>query len=132
MSNKGLGGKGLSDKEAALLAAARRELARPTAAPPGAKQAAQIAIPAVPRATRAATGPVTPLPPADKPEYAVPADPPPVPDIATRMALLMDAQRRQNESRKQRVKRAYVIIVTAVMVPSFLYVFITMFKLLAR
>ena len=105
--------KGLSDKEAALLAAARRELAKkPSAAP------------------HAASGPVAPVPPANKPEFAAP--PPPKPDISTRMAMLLDAERHASEDRKRRIKRNYMILVAAVMVPAFLYALVTMFRLLAR
>ena len=66
------------------------------------------------------------------PEYASPAQAPAAPDIETRMAMLMDARRQENSKRKQQVKKTYLIIVTAIMAPSFLYVFVTLFKLLAR
>jgi len=128
MRNKGLGGKGLSDKEAALLAAARRELARP-----GANATAQTGkiTPAVPQVPRAPTRPASP-PPATLPDDASPADAPAKPDGATRMALLLEAERQRSKSRKQRAKRVYVIVLAALMVPLFLYVLITLFRTFAR
>lgn len=131
-----MGKKGLSDKEAALIEAARRELA-------GQAPAASDAPKTVPVRTAPAASSQTTLPPVGSPamtqisiainaERASPAEPPAALDFATRMAMLMDAERQENESRKKRVKKAYVIIVSAIMVPSFLYVFVAMFKLLAR
>ncbi|OGA01987.1 MAG: hypothetical protein A3H35_16095 [Betaproteobacteria bacterium RIFCSPLOWO2_02_FULL_62_17] len=133
MGNKGLGGKGLSDKEAALLAAARRELAKPAAAPPGANDAAQTRkiTPAAPRVPRAPTRPVS-TPPATLADDAAPADAPAKTDSATRMAMLMDAERRASEDRKRRIKRNYLILVSAVMVPAVLYALVSLFRLLAR
>ena len=130
MSNKGPGGKGLSGKEAALLAAARRELAKP----PGANPAAQIVTPAAPQVAPAAMRSVAPLPPANKtlPEDAAPAEPLPVQDIDTRMAMLMDAERQASVDRRKRVRRTYLIMVSAVMVPAFIYTVINLIRLLAR
>ena len=130
MSNKGLGGKGLSDKEAALLAAARRELAKSAAAPPGAAQTGKI-TPAAPQVPRSPTRPVS-TPPVTLPDDAAPADAPAKPDSATRMAMLLEAERQASKDRKRRIKRNYLILVAAVMVPAVLYALVSLFRLLAR
>jgi hypothetical protein len=126
--------KGLTGKEAALLAAARRELATPTPSPPGANQKAQVVTPAVSQAARASAGSAESVPFAKKTtlKSGTSADLPAMPDIATRMAMLMDAELRERKNRKQRVKKIYLTMVATVMVPSFLYITITIFKLLAR
>ena len=131
-----MGKKGLSDKEAALIEAARRELSGQARSTPDARKAVpdRTAPAASTLSPLAQTGSrtMTPISIVTSAERATPSAPPAAPDIATRMAMLMDAERQENENRKQRVKRVYVIIVSTIMVPSFLYVFVAMFKLLAR
>ena len=131
--------KGLSQKEAALLAAARREIAKPAVAPP-----VRPAVPAGTTPSRATVPAAAVMAaaaqsakPAARPVKAAPETPvlapaAPVPDIATRMAMLIEAEREANESRKRRVKRIYLIAISAVMVPAFLYVSVTMFRVLAN
>jgi len=48
------------------------------------------------------------------------------------MALLMEAERAALQERKSRIKRNYMIGISAVLAPSFLYVFFNIFKILAR
>lgn len=131
-----MGQKGLNEKETALIEAARRELSgHAPAAPDAIKPLPVKKAPATsrqpPLASTNSRAP-TQISIAAHYERTSPADPPAALDIATRMSMLMDAERQENENRKKRVKRTYVIIISAIMVPSFLYVFVTMFKLLAR
>ena len=126
-------GKGLSDKEAALIAAARREsglqpqtakATTPRVVKHGAP--AQSVMPVSPQPV-AGAAPSTP-----KITPQAPAEAPPKPDIATRMALLMEAERAALQERKSRIKRNYMIGISAVLVPSFIYVFFNLFKILVR
>ena len=129
--------KGLSDKEAALIAAARRDLARAPVAMPC--QAVAKSIPSdgntpPPIAPAAASVKSTMLPAKDS-TSAVTLAPLVVdvkPDIATRMALLLAAERDALNDRKRRIKRNYIIGITAVMVPAFLYVIVNLFRILVR
>jgi hypothetical protein len=126
-------GKGLSDKEAALIAAARREsglqpLAAGVAAPRVVNRGstAQSVAKASPQAS---AGP-TPATLKIKPQATAAA--PAKPDIATRMALLMETERAALQERKSRIKRNYMIGISAVLVPAFLYVFVNLFRLLVH
>jgi len=119
-----MGKNNMSDKEAALLAAARRELAMARAAGGAATPDSQAPAPstAKPGSVASAAAPVA----------AAPLQAPAAPDMGTRMAMLMEAERLASASRKQRIKRIYLIAITAVIVPSFLYVFISLFRLLMK
>jgi len=127
-------GKGLSDREEALIAAARRESGlRSQAAKATAPRVVRHDAPAqpvMPPSPQPSAIGATPTTPTFTPQ--APTEAPPEPDIATRMALLMEAERAALQERKSRIKRNYMIGISAVLVPSFLYVFFNIFKILAR
>jgi len=118
-------GNGLSDREAALIAAARRESGlRPQAAKATAPRVVKRDAPAqpvMPPSPQPSAIGATPSTPTFTPQ--APTEAPPKPDIATRMALLMEAERAALQERKSRIKRNYMIGISAVLVPSFLQSF---------
>ena len=110
----------LRDKEAALIAAARRELAAapPAGAPPAAKQspapvgpaAAEQSMPesVVSRASQATS---------NRPERAI--------DHAERLAALMAAQAKEHRRRDKKLKLYLLAIPLGVLVLAFLWVLLT-------
>lgn len=61
-----------------------------------------------------------------------PQEPQAKPDMATRMAQLVEAERLALDARRRRVRRNVLVGISAVMVPAFLYVFVNLFWLLVR
>lgn len=59
-----------------------------------------------------------------------PQEPPAKPDMAARMAQLVEAERIALDARRRRVRRNVLFGISAVMVPAFLYVFVNLFRLL--
>jgi hypothetical protein len=102
--------KGLSDKEAVLIAAAKREAAaRPSPAP----------VPAVPPSAAPA--------PAKTAAAVNPAA-----DIYERMARLMEAERRETELRKARMKRNGTALVVVFLAPIILWALVTLVRQMLR
>ncbi|MFM9972642.1 MAG: hypothetical protein ACKVQK_30050 [Burkholderiales bacterium] len=126
-------GGAISDKEAALIAAARRELGK---SPP-----LQPAVKSTPP-TSGATGALPTS--AARPSLANNAselkaeqnqakplvtESPPKADPAKRMAMLIEAERIALADRNRRIKRNYTIGICLVMIPAFAYVIVMLVKL---
>ena len=143
-----MAGTKLSDKEAAFLAAAKRDLTKSKAdaatsnvPPAGVSEKSLTSNGVTSRAERTTHG--TPSRAADtvavaKPPpsvrvvpIAAPAQPAKM-DAATRMAMLLAAERETLEKRKKRAKHIYIGICCAIMVPSFLYIVVQMTRLLGN
>jgi hypothetical protein len=132
--NDGRSGKGLSEKEAALIAAARRELGEapaPSAPPPVRTIAAKIA----PKPATAAVLPAKAVAPvmvesayAHAPQQAI--VPPPKPDTATRMAMLLESERIAAEDRKRRIRRNYMVVLATIMLAALIYVVVNLLRIL--
>jgi hypothetical protein len=106
----------LSDREAALIAAARREAEarKGTAAPPRAAAAPQPAP--APQQTKA-------IPPAAiRPAVASPVAEKPKPSAAERMAQLMAEERAENEERKRKIRRYGITIPSVIIAIAALWV----------
>ena len=126
----------LSDRETALIEAARRELAardsakaptgpalgqtlRPTPGPDSGSQS-PIERPG-PRPTVAeAPGPATAVQP--------PAIPAPRPDAAARMAALMQIEQEENVRRKKRLRQFGIVIPALVLIAATLWVVVAIFR----
>jgi hypothetical protein len=131
--------KGLSDREAALIAAARRELGK---APPESAHApaaishsstasrpapaTQGTAPAILK-RKADTAAARILQNAATPETPVAA---PKPDAATRMAMLLESERLAAEERKRRIRRNYMAVLATIMVVALIYFVVNLFRLL--
>ena len=133
--NDAMNSNGLSEKEVALIAAARRQLstgtARATFAPPSGTIQSDPPSPS------------RPVEPGFAPSFNPPAEPeipdtitqiapepPATTDMATRMAMLMSAERAASEERKRRIKRNYMIAISAILILAFLAVITNLIKLL--
>ena len=107
----------LSDKEAALIAAAKRELAA-AGAPPAAKpMSAPVSVPDVTRAEPRTAPDRAPQSIANRPERVI--------DQAERMARLLAAQAEEHRRRDKRLKLYLLAIPLGVLVLAFLWVLFT-------
>ncbi len=123
--------KGLSDKEVALIAAAKREAAARAAQGAATPQAPAARAPAPPPGPAAA--PVRAVPPSAAPAAAKAAPAAnPAADISERMARLMEAERRETELRKARMKRNGTALVVVFLVPIILWALVTLVRQMLR
>lgn len=100
-----MGEQKLSAKEAALIEAARRELARP------ASPASEPSRQAAPKPGAAAAAPAAPAPP---------------PSAAERIAALMEAERDQTRRRNERLRLYGVAVPSAILIAALLWAVIAL------